>query len=452
MITAILLIIVFLLFGCVYYIKPQIFFFYWISLVPFIQPILYILFKPALTPIMEKFQPYLVHQSEPILFLMLLFAIKNIHKLQNLFFLILPLSLLISFFIFQNLFGGFDIVVLLKNILSVLWSVVPLALLMTSRRVRPSRQSLIRFVVFFVIIQIIFCIFNIFGYKVYEETVENDFEESLIRGTFTRFNVMAEYLSIFFFLLSYEYMENKGLRRKTYYLIAFLMGLMIILSGSRMSLILFIFAIFFCVFVYKSKKYVFVSLVAFVSSFSIYIIGNEHFAGQRAVGGTGLERNLIGIIDLANSDDISEGNTMSASAYLLFYKLNSPIFGNGKAYRKDYFYGNPNIDQYNEGLFKVDATLAFMFVEYGIIGLSLFFFLFASIFKACYLFSQERKKYLYWGAGLYFLLYSVTDPGFWHYTFFSFFVIYVFSEDKKKNAICVLKTEGNKSDMLVNRI
>ena len=110
-----------------------------------------------------------------------------------------------------------------------------------------------------------------------------------------------------------------------------------------------------------------------------------------------------------------------------------PILGNGRSYRKDYYYGKPTEAYNNEGSFKVDARLAFMFVEYGIIGLSLFFFLFFSIFKGCFMYIEEHKKVIYVGAMIYFLLNSITDSGFWDYIIFSSVLIYVFSINNNKN-------------------
>ena len=203
------------------------------------------------------------------------------------------------------------------------------------------------------------------------------------------------------------------------------------LSGSRMTLVLFVFTALYLFYVYNSKKVIIVSFLTIISLFGMYIIGNDSFLGQQADDGTGLERNLIGIIDLANSDDLSQGSTLALSVYLLIDKFNSPMLGNGKSARPINYYGHYT-DTINETVYKTDARLAFMFVEYGVVGLSLFFFLFASMFKSCYLYSEEHCKYFYWGASIYFLLFSLTDNGFWDYIIFSTLFIYVFSIKYKR--------------------
>ena len=220
---------------------------------------------------------------------------------------------------------------------------------------------------------------------------------------------------------------------------AFIIGLIILMSGSRMSLFLFAFTsfYFFSVF-YQNKKIVFTIVLTSIFLSFYYLKGNESFSGQNADEGTGLERNVIGVVDLANSEDLSEGSTLSMSAKVLFLYFNSPYMGNGQLYREGCYYGDPTDpkDTYNNAdIYKTDARLAFMFVEYGIIGLCIFFYLFFSMFKGCYLYSEEHRKALYLGTGLFFLLFSITDNGFWDYLIFSSIFIYVFSEKHISNEI-----------------
>jgi hypothetical protein len=156
-------------------------------------------------------------------------------------------------------------------------------------------------------------------------------------------------------------------------------------------------------------------------------MGNDSFFGQGGNEGTGLERNVIGIVNVSNSDDLSEGSTLEMSAYILFSHYNSPLVGNGKGYRPEYYYGDPTDTYKNEFIYRTDARLAFMLVDYGIIGLLLFFYLYATLFKGCYLYGEEKTKYLYVGAFVYFFLYSLTDNGFWDYVIFSVIFVYAFS-------------------------
>lgn len=112
--------------------------------------------------------------------------------------------------------------------------------------------------------------------------------------------------------------------------------------------------------------------------FSTFVIGNDSFYGQNADEEAGFMRNLIGIVDLVNSEDLSQGSTLA------------------------------------------------------LLGLSLFFLLFISMFKGCYLYSEEHDKSLYMGIGIFFLLFSLTDGGFWDFFFFSFVFIYTFSIKSNK--------------------
>lgn len=424
-------------------VKPKLFFIYWLSIYAYILPLIYLPLRSFFTPY-ERFVPILSNYPGAILFLMLLFSAiswrrpNRIYKIV--YTLLFPLTLLLLFIFLQNVIVGIDIRALIANTRDILWSVAPFCLLMLKYNVRPTRDSLINYIIIFVFIQTAFCFLNLVGFRIYG-SLNGGFDDNLISGTFPRYNHMADYLTIFFYILSYEYWECNRIKKKLYYLMFFLIGLLIFMSGARMSLILYTLIVMFYIFCYKSRKIVFGFLLGMGLLGGLFIIGNDSYLGKKADDGTGMERNMIGIINLANSDDVSEGNTLEMSARILYDYLNSPLFGNGKSYRQDFYYGKPTWPYNNEGSYKVDARLAFMFVEYGIIGLLLFFFLFFSIFKGCYLYSEENKKKIYIGAFLFFLLNSTTDPGFWDYIMFSVIIIYVFStkdieaENKNRNKV-----------------
>ncbi len=440
--NGVILLIIIILGGLIIYlIKPQTFFIYWLSIQPVVIPFFYIIFQSSFTPFQDKLFPVYSGFPEIFSYLILILSFISILKTRTIFrkvgVIIIPMVLLFLFLIIQNIIVGFYINALSFNVRKVLWSVAPFLLLITDEKVRPSRFSMINYIYFFVYLQLFFCCLNLLGFRIYDILTET-YAASLICGTFAGFNVMTNHLAIFFFILSYDYLECKGLKRRLYYLMAFLIGLMIAMSGSRMCLLLFVFTIFYFIFIYQSKKYFLTVLLISICFIGVYIIGNKSYIGERADDGTGFERNLIGIIDLANSDDLSEGSTLSMSAYLLLFEFQSPLLGNGEAYRSGYYYGDPDTTPYkNENVYQVDARLAFMLVEYGIIGLSLFFYLYSSIFKGCYLYSKEHRKSLYWGAGMYFLFFSFTDPGFWDLLMFSVLPIYVFSArgQNKRNMI-----------------
>lgn len=440
----VLLIIIILVGLTIYFVKPKLFFIYWLSIQPVFIPFFYILFKSSFTPFQDKLYPVYTGFAELFSYLILILSFFSILKTKRVIrkvgVIIIPVVLLLLFLIIQNITVGFHINALSLNVRKVLWSVAPFLLLISNEKVRPKRATFVNYIYFFVSLQLFFCCLNLFGFRIYDILIES-YAASLVCGTFAGFNVMANHLAIFFFILTYEYLECKGIKRRQYYLMAYLIGLMIAMSGSRMCLLLFTFTIFYFIFNYKSKKYFLAVLFISACFIGVYIIGNKSYIGERADDGTGFERNLIGIIDLANSDDLSEGSTLSMSAYLLLFEFNSPLFGNGEAFRSSYFYGDPDITEYkNENVYQVDARLAFMLVEYGILGLSLFFYLYGSIFKGCHLYSEEHRKSLYWGAGLYFLFFSFTDPGFWDLLMFSVLPIYVFSIKKKNKSVGIMKS------------
>ena len=425
----------------IYFVKPKYFFLYWLSIQPYILPIFFVLFESEFTPVQDNFLPLYFDFPDKLstlmIFLFILSYLRNGRDVKSFKFLRLPLILLISFMLFQNILVGFNLYALYANIKVILLSLAPLALLIVDERLRPSRESLFHFISVFVFVQSLFCLLNFSGISIYGD-VTGGFDEHLICGTFTRYNHMANYLAIFFFILTYECFGRRGIGRKKYFMLSSIIGLLIVLSGSRMTLLLFGFTAYFFFCLFQSKKVVVATFLMSAYLFSSLIIGNDNFYGEVADEGTGLERNLIGVIDLANSDDITEGNTLSMSAKIFLFYYKSPLMGNGKAFRPEFYYGHPTDTYNNEGIFRTDARLAFMFVEYGVMGLGLLLLMFAYIFRGCYLFSEEKSKALYWGAGVYFLLFSITDNGFWDYLIFSSVLIYVFSTkqiDKKEKTI-----------------
>ena len=430
------LIILFLLVSgvAIYFLKPRYFFLYWLAIQPYVLPVFFILFTNSMLPIEDNYIPKLYFGNQNIMseLMLLLFCISYVKEnnsklLRGIF---LPFLLLVSFLFIQNYNVGFRVGTLYANIITVLWIIAPFILLLIDKNIRPKRENLIKFIYCFVYIQLLFCVLNLVGFRIYGE-VTGIFDDSLICGTFTRYNHMANYLAAFFLILSHEYFKNQGVSGKKYYLTALLIGLLIIMSGSRMTFLLYMFTAiyFFCV--YHGKIITILLSIVIVMLFSTFVMGNNLFYGQNADEESGFMRNVVGLVNLANSEDLSQGSTLGLSLYLLVSKFDSPLMGNGRAFRKDFFYGYPT-DIPNEGVYMTDARLAYMLVEYGILGLSLFFLLFISMLKVCYLYSYEHDKSLYVGIGIYFLLFSLTDGGFWDFFFFSFVFIYTFSIKNNK--------------------
>ena len=423
----------------IYFVRPKMFFFYWLSIQPYILPVFFILFKDSMMPMMDNYLPNLYFRYPyPFCNLILLlfcasYTRKNIEK-SRIKVILLPIFLLVIFLTVQNFVIGFRPGSLYANIIYLFGNVAPFLLLLIDERVRPSRNSVIHFIYIFVYVQLFFSLLNLADVRIYTN-VTDIFDDNLIQGTFTRYNHMTNYLSIFFFILSYEYYICKRVKAKMFYFMALLIGLLITLSGSRMTFVLFTFVLYFFFCLSHSKKVAFLVSLGAVSLFSMFVLGNDAFSGQKANEGSGFERNLIGVVEVANSDDLSEGSTLELSAFLLIDKFNSPIIGNGKAYRGgENFYGHPT-DTLNEDVFKTDARLAYMLVEYGFIGLFLFLLLYAAIFKGCYLFGEEQFQSLYWGAFIYFILFSITDNGFWDIVVISALYIYAFSPKRNKRIL-----------------
>lgn len=421
-----------------YFIRPKMFFIYWLSIQPYILPVFFILSPSSFTPVEDNFLPlyfgYPVSLGNLMLVLFIVALLRVKGHVDNLKILVPPIMVMIVFLFFQSIWIGFNISALYTNYRWLLFSIAPFILLYIDKRTRPHRYSLLKFIHFFIIVQSIFCVLNLLGYRIYGD-ISGIFDDNLVCGTFTRYNHMANYLATFYLIVTYEFYEGKLIKRKNYLFMTIFIGGLILISGSRMNLILYTFIFLFFFFINHRVKYSILIFIAFFSAFCVYFIGNRSYSGQSGDEGTGFERNIIGITNLSNADDISEGNTLALSAYLLADKFESPLIGNGQAFRKNSYYDVT--DEINEDAFKTDARLVFMLVEYGIIGLLLFLFIYFVIFKGTYMYSYEHKRRLYLCAFIYFLLFSLTDNGFWDYTQFSIVLIYAFSikMNEKRNII-----------------
>ena len=103
------------------------------------------------------------------------------------------------------------------------------------------------------------------------------------------------------------------------------------------------------------------------------------------------------------------------------YFYNSPLWGNGLSWKGEYAYGD--ID----GNYKADARLAFVLVEFGIIGLLLFLFYFVKIFNATKRIVPITMKKSLLLVFVYFSIFTFTESGFFDLHCIPYLFIYYFS-------------------------
>lgn len=153
-------------------------------------------------------------------------------------------------------------------------------------------------------------------------------------------------------------------------------------------------------------------------------MSSEVISNKEADKGTGMERNIAGLSSFMQNDLDDDDSTVSLSFYLLAFYFNNPVFGNGYAYMGDDAYVvNSTI---NQSAFSADARIAYMIVEYGIVGVLVFILIYVGIYKSLINSGLIKDKRLYRIAYAYFFICTLTEGGFFDLGLFSMLYVYGF--------------------------
>lgn len=272
--------------------------------------------------------------------------------------------------------------------------------------------------------------------SMYNDTVY----EGLIMGTFPSSTILANFLTTIYLFYSLEYFSGKNVPSKMYWCLTIIIGIMLLLSGIRVGLVLFVFILIACNVMYihrHVKLFVFTTVVA-ISGY-LFLMSYDVSAGSND-GNEGVDRQIDGMAMFVQSKESGDEDfsTFRLTPYLLDnYFLEGPFFGNGLSYKGEFAYGNSG--SVTLEMFQADARLAYMIVEYGLIGILLYFLYYTSIFN--YLKTQvvkeERKKLSL--CFLYFILLTFVDPGL--FDRLNFPLVYIYG-------LCVLQPLGKNTNLM----
>lgn len=411
----------------VYIRKPRHFFMYWLSVPPFVVPLFFILFNPSYVGEQTVETFYLGYRA-PLSYLLIVITFLEYIRYKQLMQkgYLIPFFALILFLIVQNLSKGFNAGSLIVNMREVLFLMMPTLALSVSPRLHPKQKNLIHFIIFFMSIQVFFCLLNTVGINLYSKyNYESTFADDYLCGTFLRYNHLTNYLTTFFLFFSAAYFTNKSIPRFGYIGLTTIIGIIILLSGARISVVLFTLTIGLFLLFYRIKNILLLSVIAISLIYLVSSLSSKYDVGtNNADQATGLERNVTGLIDLFESQDI-EDNTLALSGYLLLTQFKDPLMGNGYAYR------NTNQYEFSEKITEItmqtDARMAFMIVEYGILGCLCFAFFFYGIIKCDRNQYDNKSRRLWTIIILYYVAFSLTETGMFDLIPFSMLSIYSFS-------------------------
>jgi hypothetical protein len=313
-----------------------------------------------------------------------------------------------------------------------------LLIILIDKQLIPTPKQITRFLTYFILFQLVFVIANNYGIYVYltyyipEVTVMpsgaliESFSERLAMGTFQSFNSLANFLTTIFLFVSLEFFSGKRqLSLQNYIIISVVIGVMIVFTGARASLVLFFLIIILSnlsFIKHNSRFFMFGSILfllslVFVMTFDTYGINESE---------NGVNRSLVGLSNSFDTKKDEDLSTVSLSTYLLDnYFWRSPFIGNGIAYKGEFAYGNKGVVSLTG--FAADSRLAFILVEYGFIGFLLYMYFFITVFffpRSMTPKSDQRKLYICF---IYFFILTITENGFFDRYNISLFFIYTYS-------------------------
>lgn len=425
----ILYLFVFSLGFLVYLRMPQMFFVYWLSVPAFIIPLFFFLFRPSYIG-EQTFDTFYWGYLTPMSYLLIVISYLEYVKYREFSFynLLKPLIVFAFFFVIQNILTGFSLSPLVCNFREILFLMMPTVILSMSPTLRPDRKVIIHFIFLFIIIQTFFCIINTLGFSLYSNFADDtSFADDLFSGTFLRYNHLTNYLTTMYLILSIEYFINNAIPKYVFIPISILLGAIILMSGARISVVLFFLILGLCLFFFRGRNIILITALATVFMFGVYLFSSKYDVGtENADSGSGLERNVTGLVDLFSSMD-TDDNTLSLSAFLLLTNFHNPIFGNGYAFRNTLEYDIS--ESMNEEVIKTDARLAYMLVEYGLIGFLCFIYFFYAIFKTNINQFKIKNRKMWIVIITYFVLFTFTETGLFDLMQLSMISIFCFSKE-----------------------
>lgn len=364
--------------------------------------------------------------------ILLIEIVRGHHLTRKIKPLIAPIVVLCVYLLVHNLITHFNPPTIIREWLFVFYTVLPLFVFLLNKKLWPSLKSMVLVVFIVCIVQIVFIPLNLSGVFAYTgrymELVQGTTESALVSGTFIRSNSLADYLSIVYLFITIDYFTRKSMSLVQYLVLTLVILIPMTFTGSKLPIIVTFLNVFLCVVIFYRKKLLQVGVTA------VLLVGVMTIAMKYSTShyeeNEGLNRIVEGVGSIVDSKSRKSAlgeSTFGISAELIDrYFWSSPIVGHGNAYDND-----DNAYRTTAGLdvpgLVSDAALAFYLVEYGLVGLLLFFYLHYSIIKfSSFPVSKSKQKYVILLIFVFFVLFSVTERGLFNRTNIIFILAYMF--------------------------
>ena len=427
---------------------PSLILFVVVILVYFIRPswslLLGLITTPLLAPIMVLFsgigdfqeqQSYVwalwgVFNRAYLLIILFEVFIKRKKLSSNLKVLVVPGILLSLFLIFHNAVTHFDVFTMYGLIIGLVYTVPPMVVMMLNKKAWPSIKGFYWVVFVLYAIEIIWIPLNLKGVFAYPSRYQELLagELDMICGTFTRSNMLADFVAFTYFFIVLDYLLRRTVPFWQFLILSIMAFVLLFATGSKLPIVAVVLSIMYCIVLFKKDKIgivftaflVFAGILVFLSTNKIE--PNTSYEGFNRIVG---EMSSFAQSKVKKTDDES---TFGISKELIDnYFWSSPIIGHGNSYKGDdraYYVNRPGLDLSN---FKADATFAYYLVEYGLIGTILYIVFYYNVIKcSCSLLPYKRKKIIL-AIFLFYLLFSATEGGLFSMTLYTYAYIYLFA-------------------------
>lgn len=426
----------------IYFKKPQWLLLYWIAIEPVIYP--FFVLSIADVTILQETHGYNAEARRDLVFIIIVIEFFKTRKIPNGVMRILTPLLVIFIYLLINNFaihprlaragtltGGIG-----GTIVSLTSLVSLLILLCFNPNLVPSRKVAINFILLLLGYELIWMFLNIKG--IYSFTPFNlgfyydsnghltSMEENnLIQGSFLRFNKLSNFLTTIYLFIAIEYFLFQRIRTKPFMLIAFVMCLMVLATGARMSVLQMGFITLMCSVMNYRRYKSFVTAICVLGV--VIIVFLTSITDTDITPFDGVNRVLEGLSGVFQGKGTGAKASLNMSGYLMeHYFYANPLFGNGLSYQGENAY-RANMMNTTLTLFRADSTVVYYLVEYGIFGFLIFFSL---LFKSCTLLmvgQGKRVQKAVIATLLYFSLLTITEIGFFDPLCFPLTFIYFFT-------------------------
>lgn len=430
----------------IYFTKEEWSLIYWLILQTFSLPFLSLITNCPFSNSLGEITTLLINYSQYYLITITIFDIlrhktynRNYNKVIHIL-IIFSIYIILTKLLIANTFKTIP-----STILDIFFQVFPfLYILNHNKKKLPTNQCIWKIFKIIFIIQFIICSLNILGiylfiphyYDIIVKGIwDNDIilEESKVTGTFERYNSLANFLTTTTIFISILQYTKRILTSRSYYSIICISFFIILITGAKISFLLFvIFHIFIIFRTKKNLKKIFI-IGIFIVTTAILAINTINIETTESNRLFGINRLITGLQSAVNISKDEDTSTLSLSYYLLDkYFLQAPIFGNNLTYKGDDAYGN--FTNHNLVLFVADARIALILVESGIIGLILFILCFKSVFSIMKRNTDLQFQWPFTILFYYYLLLTVTESGFYDKQIFPLLLFFYLFYKRKSSS------------------